>query len=348
MKIKRNMIRDILNALRSITTDGTLNMEITEQFRRSERPKYYNANLLSEIPRQSQSIAGRIRELSLQDDPNALSAFAETYGFYLHQDEGSGKTSLINRTTLTTYLLENKVVKVTHFQGDGFFKSPPYTATKGKSDSETVASFFLKQYQEYKAEENPHKARLSGYSMYEMERSYEVYLFESDDYYYVVLNRTLMVFKKDLERIGSDKIGKYHSSFDRWISSFKTVNRTSVSFFVLATIILSNSILQFNVVAPYIEFNDIAHQLGTEFRILNHVHRIYDDNDPLRAVSEAAPFEVIQSTLQEFNRSSNRIGWRDINQLDEALTRVGNHQIDITISDGTFTRTQTFYLRVER
>ena len=346
MKIKRIMIQNILNSLRSITSDGDTNGEIIEQFRSSTRSNHYKEYLNSEIPKVSQSIASRIKELSLLESQDELLTFAQTYGFYLQSEETTGNIQLINKNTLTTYSLENKVVKVTHFQGDGFFKSPPYTSTKGKSDSETIARFYINLYEQFSQEEHPIKARLNSYSMHEIEKQYEVYYFVSGKYYYILLNKFLFVFNKELECLGSEKLGSYHNWMDRLFNSFKTVNRTSVSFFVLATIILSNSILQFNVVAPYIEFNDYVYVIGTPFQVTNLIERIHDDNDPFRAVSDAAPFKPLQDALQQFNRSRTRIGLIDQNQL--VLDREGTFDLDITISDSNYSRTQTITVRVVR
>jgi hypothetical protein len=333
------MISTLMVSLKSISSDFELNQQLLDELRSSRKPMYFQEDLKSEFPKQAQYFSMKISELSKEPDLELLTSFCETYGFQQIEEGNGSKTSFVNRSTLTTYLNENKVVKVTHFQGDGFFKSPPNSHNKGQKELESSARFYLDLYQQYLGEPNPIKARLYGYSMHQLDLLYEVYLLESENYYFIIFNKNFYVFNKALEVIGSERVGSFRTMFDKWFEKFGTVNRTSVTFFVLATFILSNSILQFNVAAPYIEFKEYVYRIGDDFKITNTIERIFDDNDPFTAVGDSAPFKPIQDALQQFNRTPKNISFVDRNQLK--IDRPGNYSIDIVISDGTYSRTQS-------
>lgn len=345
MKIKRSMIQNLMFSLKSMSNDVEVNQQLLDGLRSSKKPNYYQSNLKSESPRQAQFFSMKISGLAKEGDLDSINAFCESYGFQ-QIDENTSGFSLVNKATLTTYLVENKVVKVTHFQGDGFFKSPPTTYNKGKQELESSARFYLDLYVQYTNESNPLKARLYGYSMNQIEQIYEVYLLASDDYFFIIFNKYFYVFNQALDLIGSERVGSFRTTIDKWLETFGTVNRTSISFFVLATFILSNSIMQFNVVAPYIEFKEYVYQIGDEFKITNTFQRIHDDNDPFRAVSDAAPFKPLQDAIQQFNR--NRTTIRLVDQRQQRLTEPGTFTMDVTISDVSYSRTQTVEIRVVR
>jgi hypothetical protein len=343
MKIKRSMIHNLMISVKSLTNNADLNQQLMDELRSSKHPSYYQNNLNSESPREARFFAMKLNALTIEGDLEKIGSFCEMYGFQQIEEDTLG-LSFVNTATLTTYHSQNKVIKVTHFQGDGFFKSPPNSYNKGKRELESSAKFYLNLYLSYLKEPNPIKARLFGYSMNQLEQLYEVYLLESENYYFIIFQKNFYVFDKELESIGSERVGSFRTTLDKWLETFRTVNRTSISIFVLATFILSNSIMQFNIVAPYIEFKEYVYQIGDEFRVTNVVERIHDDNDPFRAVSDAAPFKPIQDAIQRFNRNSTTIGLIDQRQL--ILDRPGSFTMDITISDALYTRMQTVEIRV--
>lgn len=180
--------------------------------------------------------------------------------------------------------------------------------------------------------------------MNQIDSMYEVYLMESENFFFIIYNKNFYVFNKVMDLIGSERVGSFRTTLDKLLETFRTVNRISVSFFVLTTFILSNSVMQFNVVAPYIEFKEYVYQIGDEFEILSLIERIHDDNDPLRAVSDVTPFKPLQDALQQFNRNSSKIRFVDPSQL--RLRQPGTFTIDLTISDVSYTRTQTAQILV--
>lgn len=343
MKIKRSMIQNLMFSVKSLSNNTELNQQLLDELRSSKKPNYYQSNLRSESPRQAQFFSMKISGLAKEENAEEIATFCELYGFQQIEENTAG-FSLVNKTTLTTYLLENKVVKVTHFQGDGFFKSPPTTYNKGKQELETSARFYLNLYKQFIDESNPLKARLYGYSMNQIDSMYEVYLLESENFFFIIYNKNFYVFNKVMDLIGSERVGSFRTTLDKLLETFRTVNRISVSFFVLTTFILSNSVMQFNVVAPYIEFKEYVYQIGDEFEILSLIERIHDDNDPLRAVSDVTPFKPLQDALQQFNRNSSTIRFVDPSQL--RLRQPGTFTIDLTISDVSYTRTQTAQILV--
>jgi hypothetical protein len=343
MKIKQSDISKSISLLRNITSDYELNTTITDQFLASGIIDYYEEKIYSENIKQAEKIALKFKALSNETGSDSFVEFCNQFNLAVIEETDKVLT-LVRRDTLTTYKLENRVVTVSHFQGDGFFRSPVTNRFKGQTEVQSEVQFFLELFNEFKQENNPIKKRLLGFSMHQMDKKYRIHFRATDDYYFVFFDKTLFVYNTVLDYIGSVPIKIQTSSFQAVLGKFRTVNRTSTSIFILITFIIMSSILQFNVVAPYIDFEDYTYTIGDEFLISNIIGRVYDDNDPIRIIADNTPISSIQNQLNSINRQRLRITY-DRDQIN--LNIPGMYKLDIIVSDGVHSRTQSVMIRVE-
>ena len=345
MILKRKQIDKAIGVLRNLTENFDKNEKLVESFVTSKVAEYYEENITSESFKQSEQIALRFKALANELESDSFREFCEYNDLYLVENDSSKKIILISSKTLSTYTYENLVVTFSHFQGDGFFKTPPASQFKGHGELESDARFYLDLYKEFLNERNPIKSRLIGFSMHNMDKKYNIHFRISDDYFFIIIKKKLLVFDTNLEFIGSTSIDARSSRLGSIFSKFKTVNPTSVVIFSLVTFLISNSILQFNIVSPYIVLKEYEYQIGEEFRITQVIDIIYDDNDPIRVIADNTPITNLQNRLREFNRGTIRIQF-DRDQID--LNKPGTYKIELNVSDSIHSRIQTVEVSVRR
>ena len=343
MRIKQSDISKSESLLSNLTSESDRNTSIVDQFSASASVNYYDEKIYSENIKQSENIALRLKSLHSETGSDTFREFCDQFNLVV-TEESDKVLTLIREDTLSTYKYENRVVTVSHFQGDGFFKSPISNRLIGHIEVQNEVNFFLELFNEYKQETNPIKKRLLGYSMHQLGRNKYVHFRASEEYYFVFYDKSLFVYTSGLDYIGSVPIKIRPSSLTTIKSKFQTVNRTSTLVFILATFIIMNSILQFNVVAPYIDFNDYTYKIGDEFLISNIIGRVYDDNDPIRIIADNTPISSIQNQLNSINRQRLRIQF-DRDQIN--LEVPGIYTLDIIVSDGTHSRNQRVTIKVE-
>lgn len=345
MIIKNKQIDKVIGVLKNLTDDYERNEKIVDSFLTSRVADYYKEKITSERYKQAERIALRFKSLANETESVTFQEFLEYNNLFLVESESRGKIVLINHDTLSSYTYENRVVTFTHFQGDGFFKTPTSNRFKGQGELESDARFYLGLYQDFLNEKNPIKSRLLGFSMHNMDIKNDIHFRVSEDYYFLLMKKKLMVFNHNLDLLGLTSIEASSSKLKTWINRFKSVNPTSIVVFSLITFLISNSILQFNIVSPYIVFKEYEYMIGNEFRITQVIDVIYDDNDPIRVIADNTPIAGIQNRLREFNRNSIRIQF-DRDQIN--LERPGIYQIELFISDNMHSRTQLVEVTVRR